>query len=215
MRILLVEDNSALASLILKSLGKVYIFDLAENLHRARYFVDTKNYDLFIIDVLLPDGKGCLLCDYLIKNRVNAPILFLTAELDLCDKVAYLKSGADYLLKPFSIEELVNKITTLLHQKAVKQILKLKKANLLLNHLSRQVYINRQEIKLNRKEFALLELLIQHRRHVLSKNCLAEKVWQNEQVLFSNTIETTIARLRHKLGKEIIKTVKGSGYIIK
>lgn len=213
MRILLVEDNFALASLIKTQLSKFHVFDLAGSLEEARYLIDTKDYDLLLSDLSLPDGNGYELCDYLRANGIKLPILFLTAELEIKDKISCLQNGEDYLLKPFNMLELEAKISNLLEKNSKQPKPKLKSANLKLDSFAHQVYLDNKEIKLNRKEFLLLELFLKRRQQVLSKATLAEKIWQEDDVLFGNSIEMTISNLRKKLGKNAIKTVKGVGYV--
>jgi len=213
-RILLVENNLSLATLIKTHLSKFHVFDLAKNLEQAHYFLDIKNYDLLLTDLSLPDGKSYELCDYLKENRITLPILFLTAELDIKNKVSCLQNGEDYLLKPFNMLELEAKISNLLEKNSKQPVRKLKNANLKLDHFTHQVHMDDKEIKLNRKEFLLLELFLKHRQQVLSKATLAEKIWQEEEVLFGNSIEMTISHLRKKLGKDMIKTIKGVGYTL-
>jgi DNA-binding response OmpR family regulator len=214
-RILLTEDNLTLSNLIKTRLGKFHAIDVANNLKNASYFLDTKTYDLLILDLVLPDGNGCDICVYLKENKIILPILFLTAELDLAKKVHCLQSGDDYLAKPFNILELEARIKVLLRKISNKELQKLKKSGLEIDSLSHQAYLDNKEIELNRKEFLLLELFLKYPTQIFSKALLAEKVWQEENVLFGNAIETTIANLRRKIGKNLIKTVKGVGYILK
>jgi len=213
-RILLTEDNHALADLVKAHLGNFHVIDVAHNLQKTRYFLDTKDYDLLILDLVLPDGNGQEICNYLKENEISLPILFLTAELDFDKKVSCLQSGDDYLAKPFNVLELETRVKILLRKNSKGESKKLKNNDLELNQFTHQVRLKGQEIKLNRKEFLLLELFLKYNKQVLSKAILAEKVWQADDALFGNTIEMTIANLRRKLGKNIIKTIKGVGYAI-
>lgn len=212
MRILLVEDNSALANLIKTHLSKSHVVDIALTLEKAHYLIDIKTYDLLILDLVLPDGNGLDLCESLKENKISLPILFLTAELDFAKKVSCLQSGDDYLAKPFNILELETRANILLRKNFTKEKDSLHNGGLELDNLVHQVKLNGQEIKLNRKEFSLLELFLKHPSQILSKAVLAEKIWQEEDVLLGNTIGTTIANLRRKLGRKMIKTIKGVGY---
>lgn len=215
MRILLTEDNHALADLVKVHLGNFHIIDVAYNLQKSRYFLDTKDYDLLILDLALPDGNGQEICEFLKENKTSLPILFLTAELDSDKKVSCLQSGDDYLAKPFNVLELETRVKILLRKNAKNEAKKLKNDDLELNQFTHQVCFKGREIKLNRKEFLLLELFLKYNKQVLSKAILAERVWQTDDVLFGNTIEMTIANLRRKLGKNIIRTIKGVGYAMK
>ncbi|HPS40690.1 MAG TPA: response regulator transcription factor [Candidatus Woesebacteria bacterium] len=214
MRILLVEDNLALSDLIKHKLCKFHIIDASYDLQMAHYFLDTKSYDLLILDLILPDGSGCELCDYLKENKIALPILFLTASVDVKQKISCLRQGDDYLVKPFNIQELEVRVKILLSKISSQEAKHLKNTNFELNQLTHQAYFNGKEMKLNRKEFLLLELFLKNGHRVLSKTTLAEKIWQKDDVVFGNTIETTIANLRRKSNKNLIKTVKGVGYVI-
>ena len=219
MRILLLEDNLFLSELIQTHLSKSYVVDLAHNLQEARYKIDTKSYDLLIFDVVLPDGNSQELLGSFKENKSLWPILFLSADLDSLKKINCLQNGDDYLAKPFSILELESRIKILLKQnqenKLISKIENVKHKDFELDTQSHSVRLNSKEIKLNRKEFLLLELLLKNYKQVLSRAILAEKIWQSDEVLFGNSIETTITNLRRKIGKKLIETVKGVGYVIR
>jgi len=211
-RILLIEDNSALADLIKIHLIKFYVIDQANNFKKACYFFDIKNYDLLIADLDSTIDNGHALCHYLRDKYISLPVLLLTTTSTVKQRINCLQRGADYLIKPFHILELVAKAKILL-KKSYKKLQKLKNIDLELNLASRQAYVSGKEIKLNRKEFSLLEVFLCHSKQVMSKAILAEKIWQEDKVLMGNTIETTIANLRKKIGKSFIKTIKGVGYV--
>jgi two-component system, OmpR family, response regulator BasR len=214
-RILLVEDNQALAKLLAAKLSETYVVDLAGNLEKGRYFLDTHDYDLLILDLILPDGNGLELADYSTANQLLLPILFLTAEDDLNQKIACLSlERVDYLRKPFKLEELQCRIRLLLNKAKTTASSPLSFGKLELNSQTHQVYLDKQEVKLNRKEFLLLELLLAGSGQIFSKAALAEKIWPDDDAIFSNSIETTISNLRRKLGKNLIRTVKGVGYAL-
>lgn len=215
MRILLIEENLDLANLIDTCLGKFYVLDEVSGFKKARYFLDTKNYDLLIADINSPDEKDLKLCHYLKEYHIFLPVLFLTAELTIQQKVSCLQRGADYLIKPFSISELSAKAKNLLRKGYKNRTKKLAKINLEIDQIFHKVYVGEKEVSLNRKEYALLELFLYHPKQVMSKAMLAERIWQGDQVLTGNAIETTISHLRKKIGKDFIKTIKGVGYSIK
>jgi len=192
-RILLIEDNLDLASLIDACLGKFYVIDEADNLKKARYFLEIRTYDLLIADLNSTDEKDLEFCRYLKENHFYLPILFLTVELTIQQKINCLKHGADYLIEPFSILELVAKVKNLLRKNHKNKFRKLKSIDLELDQIAHKVYAGEKEIELNRKEFSLLELFMCHPRQVISKATLAEKIWQEDKVLFGNAIETTRA----------------------
>lgn len=213
MRILLVEDNLPLAKLLTAKLSQTYVLDHVHNLEDGRYFLDTHDYDLLILDLILPDGNGLELADYLLASQIVLPILFLTAETDFEQKNTCLSlERVDFLHKPFSLVELQSRIRLLLGKSKTLINPLLSFGELKLNCQTHQVYLAKQEIKLNRKEFLLLELLLANPQQILSKTSLVEKVWQSEAAVFGNSLETTIANLRRKIGKNLIRTVKGVGY---
>lgn len=208
------EDDSVLSDLINTQMSKIHAIDCAENLSKAHFFINTKTYDLLILDIFLPDGNVCGFCEHLKQNQIFLTTLFLTAESNICEKLIYMQSGSDYLIKPFNMVELELRIVALLEKHYQMKALKIKKDNLEIDSFSHQVYLNDLEIKLNRKEFLILELFLRNQQQIMSRVILAEQIWQDERVLVGNTIETTISSLRRKLGKNLIKTVKGVGYII-
>lgn len=196
-------------------MSKIHAIDVAEDLSKALFFIDTKTYDLLILDIFLPDGTACDVYKYLKDNKIFLTTLFLTAESNICEKLIYLKNGSDYLTKPFNMSELELRIGTLLQDHHQIKFLKIKKDNLEINPFTHQIYLNNLEVKLNRKEFSILELFLRNQQQIISKAVLAEKIWQDEKVLAGNTIETTISSLRRKLGKNLIETIKGVGYSIR
>lgn len=212
MRILLVEDNYALNQLILTHLSKTYVVDQIDDVDKARFFLETKSYDLLIVDADTVNIHSEQFCHYLKKDHPYLLNLLLTPELTIKQKVHCLQGSSDYLMKPFHVLELISKIKNLLHKKYRKQK-KMANAHFELNQLTHQAYMYGQEISLNRKEYALLEMFLYHPQQILSKAILAEKIWHNDQVLRGNAIAVTMTHLRKKIGKNFIKNVKGVGYI--
>ena len=214
MRILLIENNFALARLINTHLSRLYIVDKATDANNARFLLDTKNYDLVITDTDFISDENYQFCHYLKTHHPYFSTLFLTSELAIEQKIAYLQRGMDYLIKPFHILELVAKVR-FLFQQSHKDLKKLRNINLELNQFTHQVFVSGKEVQLNRKEYTLLELFLSHSKQILSKATLAEKIWQEDRVLMGNTIAATLAHLRKKIGKSFIKTIKGVGYTIR
>lgn len=212
MRILLLEDHLPLAKLVRKNLLKFGVVDLAHDLSGARYLLDTKDYDLLVLDLILPDGNSFDLCLFLQENKIQVPILFLSAETEVQQKLRCLQNGDDYLAKPFNIAELQARVRNLLLRRENSSASILSVAGLSLNATTHKAYLDQKELKLNRKEFLLLELFLSQPRKIFSRAALAEKIWQEDDVLFGNSIETNIANLRRKLSKKFIKTTKGVGY---
>lgn len=212
MRILLLEDHLPLAKLVRKNLLKFGVVDLAHDLSGARYLLDTKDYDLLVLDLILPDGNSFDLCLFLQENKIQVPILFLSAETEVQQKLRCLQNGDDYLAKPFNIAELQARVRNLLLRRENSSASILSVAGLSLNATTHKAYLDQKELQLNRKEFLLLELFLSQPRKIFSRAALAEKIWQEDDVLFGNSIETNIANLRRKLSKKFIKTTKGVGY---
>jgi len=188
------------------------VVDLAHDLSRAKYLLDTKDYDLLVLDLILPDGNSFNLCLFLQENEIQVPILFLSAEVEVQQKLRCLQNGDDYLAKPFNIAELQARVRNLLLRRENSSASILSVASLSLNTTTHKAYLDQKELKLNRKEFLLLELFLSQPRKIFSRAALAEKIWQEDDVLFGNSIETNIANLRRKLSKKFIKTTKGVGY---
>ena len=213
-RILLVENNISLASLIKKHLSRLNVVDHTESLVKARFFLDGRDYDLLLTDFNLDDGDSFELLSYLKLNKIDLPILFLTADSSQKNKINFLENGRDFLLKPFSMLELEAKIKLLL-QKPQQQESLLEFEDIVLKPKSYEVSISGKEVKLNRKEFALFELFLTHPNQIFDKATLAEKIWQEDGVLFGNSSAMTVSHLRQKIGRDLIKTVKGVGYSLK
>lgn len=215
MRILIIEDNFALADLINTCLSKFYVIDKVNNVHKAQYFLDIKTYDFLIVDLDSTNDSGYSLCHYLKDRHIYMPVLLLTTVLTVEQKINCLKHGNDYLIKPFSILELTAKVKNLLRKIRKNKLKKIVNTNFEIDQISHKVYFGKREVALNRKEFLLLELFTCYPKQVFSKAMLAEKVWLEEKVLMGNAIETTIFHLRQKIGKNFIKTIKGVGYVIR
>lgn len=215
-RILLVEDSHSLNNLLCKQLSQFLVVDQAHRITDAQFLFDTKDYDLVVTDLDLPDGSGLDLAQYIRADKNNVPILFLTAETQLQHKLACLRiRHTDYITKPFHMLELQARVkslleVTLIHNREVRHL-----GALELDVEGWQVKRGGREIKLNRKEFLLLECFLHNIDRILSKALLASQVWSSDEALFGNSIEVTIASLRAKIGKEYITTIKGKGYIMR
>lgn len=212
MRILLIEDNTALSRLIDVHLSRFHIVDKTTCFKKAEFFLNTKNYDLLIVDLDSINGGDHVFCNFLKEKHIYVSVLFLTAFLTIEQKINCLECDVNYLIKPFNILELVAKAKNLLRKNYKNKIKKLMKVDVELDRASHKVYIGAKEVALNRKEYALLELFLSHSKQVFSRAMLAEKVWREDRILIGNTIETTLSRLRKKIGKNFIKTIKGVGY---
>jgi DNA-binding response OmpR family regulator len=217
MRILIVEDEHRIANTIKKGLEQErYAVDVAYNGKDGFDLASTEEYDLIILDILLPLMDGFTFCKELRQNQIETPILMLTAKGQIQDKVEGLDAGADdYLTKPFSFEELLARIRALTRRPKLLLNSTLKIKDLHLDPKLFQVKRRGKIIKLTKKEFSLLEYLMRNAGRIVSKDQIISHVWDYEADILPNTVEAHIGRLRRKLGKpEIIQTIRGFGYQI-
>ena len=221
MKILLVEDEPKVASFIKKGLEENhYEVDIAYDGILAEKLVVQYDYRLFILDIIIPGISGIELCRILKRIRPGIPVLFLTALGTTEDKLLGFDAGADdYLVKPFEFRELLARVKVLLKRPVLNQdtVNKLVVSDLELD-LDRKIAVrNRLEIKLTAKEFALLEYLMRNRGRVLSRNDIAEKVWDISFDFGTNVVDVYINILRKKIDKDfkskLIHTRIGMGYI--
>ncbi|HUS26671.1 MAG TPA: response regulator transcription factor [Nevskiaceae bacterium] len=222
MRVLVVEDEHKIAQAIKEGLQEESFavdlaFDGQEGLNAARY----EPYDLIILDRMLPGGlDGADICAVLRKEGKHTPILLLTAKDSVRDRVQGLNAGADdYLVKPFSFEELLARIKALLRRPHESLGEVLQAADLTLNTINHEVQRAGQAIQLSNKEYMLLEYLLRNKGKVLSKNNIISHVWDFDADILPNTVEVFITYLRGKIDKPfagpvIIQTVRGFGYKI-
>lgn len=220
MRILVVEDEHRIANTIKKGLEQErYAVDVVYEGQIGYDLALTEDYDVIIMDVMLPGLDGMQLSKNLRQKKIHTPILLLTAKSQIHDKVAGLDAGADdYLTKPFSFEELLARIRAL--GRRPKKVLseKLVVENLKLDPLTYEVSRNGKSIKLSSKEFTLLEYLMRNSQSILTKEQIISHVWDYEADILLNTIEVYIRNLRNKIDKPfadypaLIHTVRGFGY---
>lgn len=217
MKILVVEDEQKIARSLEKGLiAEGYIVDVAEEGDTAERLVKDSNYDLVILDWMIPGRyDGPALIGIWRERGEQVPILMLTARTTIGDKVQGLDNGADdYLLKPFSYDELLARIRALLRRPKAHSGNILDASQLQLNTISKEVNYHKAVVNLTAKEFQLLEYLLRHKGEVLSKEQLLDHVWADEARVQHNTVETFVANLRKKIGpgEAVIKTVRGYGY---
>ncbi|MCB0071835.1 MAG: response regulator transcription factor [Caldilineaceae bacterium] len=219
MRILVVEDEQNVAAFIEQGLTEEgYAVDAVGDGELALAYAETYDYDLILLDVLLPKMDGRQVARTLRQRGVQAPILMLTALDAVDDRVAGLDSGADdYLVKPFAYQELLARIrarTRNFERAGTNNELQV--GDLTVNRLTRQVKRDGQEIELTAKEYALLEYLMLHPDHVLSRTQIGEHVWGYDFYNQSNIVDVYVGYLRRKIdaghSKPLIRTVRGVGY---
>ncbi|MBS1858584.1 MAG: response regulator transcription factor [Acidobacteria bacterium] len=218
MRILLVEDEARVAGFIAKGLREQsYAVDIAGDGEEALYLAAINQYDLVILDVMLPLKNGHAVCRELRAGGFRAPILMLTARDAVDDRVAGLDSGADdYLIKPFDFKELLARLRALARRSGAPRPEVLTVAEVAINTASHAVTCGGRPVTLTAKEYALLEFLVLHRDRVLGREAIAQHVWDESFDPLSNVIDVYIKRLRAKLegaGRRLIHTRRGEGYI--
>jgi two-component system copper resistance phosphate regulon response regulator CusR len=220
MRVLLVEDEPDAARLLAKGLReRTFAVDVAAEGEEALYLASINNYDLIILDVMLPLKNGFEVCQELRAAGANVPVLMLTARDDVRDRIAGLDSGADdYLVKPFDFHELLARVRALLRRGQSLQPETIEAGDLRINTRSHAVQRDGQLVALTAKEYALLEYLAHRAGQVVSRAEIADHVWDENFDPFSNLIEVYIQRLRRKVdeGREpkLIRTLRGEGYLL-
>ncbi len=223
MRILVVEDQAKTSQFVKKGLNEVgYAVDIAESGSAAESFMASSEYDLVILDVMLPDQSGIDTARHLRRDGYIGPILMLTALSTTKDKVNGLDAGADdYLTKPFSFDELLARVRALLRRSSTKNILNsvLKFSDLEMDLVHRKVRRQNNEITLTAKEFSLLEYFLRNPERPLGRVSIAEHVWDIDFDSESNVIDVYVNLLRKKVdspyNKKLIHTVVGIGYVLK
>jgi DNA-binding response OmpR family regulator len=219
MRILLVEDEPQIADFISRGLSEHgYGVDVARDGEEALDWPAVADFDTIVLDVMLPKRNGVDVCRALRQRGVRTPILMLTARDAVEDRVMGLDSGADdYLVKPFAFEELLARLRALSRREPALLGNELRISELLLDTATRQVSRSSTNVDLTAKEFAILEYLMRHPNQVLSRNLIAEHVWNYDFDNSTNVIDVHIKNLRKKLDDrdgKLIQTVRGAGYRI-
>jgi len=220
MKVLVVEDEQKIAHSLKKGLEQEsYAVDVVYDGEEGLDFALTGDFDVIILDLMLPKIDGVEVCKRLRIAKIYTPILMLTAKGELGDKVAGLNSGADdYLVKPFAFVELLARVKALTRRPKQGLSTVLTVGDLTLGTLSHEVKRSGGNIKLSRKEFALLEYLMRHPQQVLTKDQIINNVWDYDSDIFPNTVEVYIGYLRCKIDKEsprkkpLIHTIYGLGY---
>lgn len=219
MKIIIIDDDKGVIGPIKRYFEKnCFTVDEALGGKIGLDLIRKNNYDIIILDLNLPDLSGERICKIIRNEKINIPIIILSAENQINTKVNLLNIGADdYLSKPFSMPELLARINALLRRptKITNSIFKIN--NLEFNRQEKTLKINNQEIYLTKKEFLILEYLINHQKMVISRNELMEHVCDAKANLFSKTIEMHMTNLRKKIDldkeKSLIKTINGRGYM--
>jgi len=221
MRILVVEDEVKIAQFIKRGLKEEgYAVDVANDGEEGHFMLSSNEYDVIILDLMLPKIDGLTLCRTLRKDGNQTPIIMLTAKDTVKDKVKGLDSGADdYLPKPFAFEELLARVRVLLRKKDGRVQTQLKVEDLTLDLLTHKVTRGDREIELTVKEYALLEYLMRNAGNIVTRTMISEHVWDINFDTFTNVIDVYINYLRNKIDSgftdKMIHTVRGKGYLLK
>ena len=222
MRILLVEDDLKIASFIVKGLKAAgFAVDHATDGEDGLHMAMTEPYDTAIIDIMLPKLDGLSLIEKIRKERINTPVIILSARASIDDRVKGLERGSDdYLTKPFSFSELLARVQALIRRASgASEPTRLEVGDISMNLLTRDVVRGGKRIELQPLEFSLLEYLMRNAEKVVSKTMIMEHVWDYNFDPQTNVVEARISRLRDKIDKEfptkLIHTVRGVGYVLK
>jgi two-component system copper resistance phosphate regulon response regulator CusR len=221
MRVLLIEDEHKTASYLKKGLSEAgYIVDCEYNGTDGLYTATTFNYDLMILDVMLPYLNGFQIIQRFREENKATPIIILSARDTVEDRIKGLELGADdYLIKPFSFSELLARINSLLRRsQVIQQPLLIKIADLEINLREHKATRSNQRIFLTPKEFALLALLAKRQGELLTRSVITEHVWEMNFNCDTNVVDVMIKRLRSKIDfpftSQLIHTVRGVGYVL-
>jgi two-component system OmpR family response regulator len=222
MRILLVEDDLKIASFIVKGLRAAgYAVDHATDGGEGLHLALTQPYDTAIVDIMLPKLDGLALIERMRKEKVNTPVIILSAKDSIDDRVKGLQTGGDdYLTKPFAFSELLARVQALIRRASgLAEPTRLTIGDLSMNLVTRDVARGGRKIELKPIEFSLLEYLMRSTGRVVSKTMIMEHVWDYNFDPQTNVVEARICRLRDKIDrgfdKKLIYTVRGVGYVLK
>lgn len=216
MRILLVEDDLHLGSTLQRASElEGYLIEWVNSAEQAEIAVSSSEFDLVILDWMLPNMSGVELIKKLRGQDYSLPVIMLTAQVGVEQKIAGLDAGADdYLTKPFDLNELFARVRSLLRRRTVKPDLRLQCDDLILEPEKSEVSWQGQHYELSKNELIIMRLLMESKDRYVSKNKIEDAISHWHQPITGNAIEAQIFRLRKRLGKELIQTLRGVGYKI-
>ncbi|MBX3508941.1 MAG: response regulator transcription factor [Parvibaculum sp.] len=214
MRLLVVEDDPDLNRQLVSALEEAgYVVDSAADGEEGHFLGDTEPYDAVVLDLGLPEMDGVTVLEKWRRDGKTMPVLILTARDRWSDKVAGFDAGADdYVAKPFYMEEVLARLRALLRRATGHATSELECGSVRVDTKSSRVTVNGRAIKLTSLEYRLLAYLMHHQGRVISRTELVEHLYDQDFDRDSNTIEVFVGRLRRKLGKDVIETVRGLGY---
>ena len=222
MKVLIVEDDPRISSFLRKGLEEAgYAVHLATDGYEARDLIATETWDLFILDVMLPDIDGLQLAQLIRYKKIDTPVLMLSALGEAEDKIKALDIGADdYLVKPFHFPELLSRIKALRRRYELHYAKEetLECGDLVINVDTNQIHRSGTDIQLSAKEFNLLVYLVENKNKIVTRTQILNAVWNTNLDTFTNVVDVYISYLRNKIDSnssdKLIKTIKGRGYMI-
>lgn len=222
MRVLVVEDERKLAQILASALqGEHYDVVVAPTGEDGFFRANAETFDLVLLDLMLPGRNGLEILRTLRQRHIETPVLILTARDGIDDRVLGLDLGADdYLVKPFALAELLARIRALLRRGRPSEVLRLKAADLELDLVTRRAARGDRVLDLTPREFEVLEYLLRHQGHLVSREMLAHEVWREPRraTPIDNVIDVQMTRLRKKVdadGARLIHTVRGVGFVLR
>jgi DNA-binding response OmpR family regulator len=216
MKLLLVEDDPMVGGLLKTALGEAgYMVELCEDAESAELAMKTGAFNAVVLDIGLPDGCGLDLLKSLRRAQSDAPVLILSARFAPPDRVLGLDLGADdYMVKPFDLDELLARLRSIIRRRQGRVENALRVGGLEYDPVKLRVTVDGQEVALQPKELKLLSLLLSQRGKTASKTQIEEAIYEEGEAFESNTVEALIYNLRRKLGRDLIATRRGLGYVI-
>jgi two-component system OmpR family response regulator len=222
LRILVVEDDKKIASFLIKGLKQEgFAVDHVTNGEDGLHLTLHEPYDAAIIDIMLPKLDGLSLIEEMRRNKINTPVIILSAKRSVNDRIKGLQTGGDdYLIKPFAFSELLARIQALIRRATgATESTRLRMGDLSMDLLNREVIRQGKRIDLQPREFGLLEYLMRNAGRVVSKTMIMEHVWDYNFDPETNVVEARMCRLREKIeggfDKKLIHTIKGVGYVLR
>jgi two-component system OmpR family response regulator len=222
MRVLVVEDDSKIASFVVNGLKQNgFAVDHAPDGEKGFALAHAVTYDAAVLDIMLPKLDGLSFLRHLRQEKINTPVLVLSAKASVDDRVKGLQAGGDdYLTKPFAFSELLARLQALVRRAThTAEPTKLSTGDLTIDLLTRQVTRGGQKIELQSREFALLELLLRHPGRAVTKTMILEHLWDYSFDPQTNVVDVLVHRLRAKVDKDfplkLIQTIRGVGYVLK
>jgi len=221
LRLLVIEDEKSLLKIIAKRLKEEgYSVDAVTNGRDGENYIYSTDYDCIILDIMIPIVNGLTLLRKIRAKKISTPVLLLTARDSIEDRVVGLDTGADdYLIKPFSFDELLARVRALLRRQKEKRDIVLSVGDLKLDTVTREVKRGDRQIELTSKEYSILEYFLKNKNRVLTKSQIAEHVWNYDFEYNSNIVEVYIRYLRRKIDEDfknkLIHTIRGGGYVLR